>query len=183
MMMLKDLKFPIFVDGMGIRATRHILSHPDSFLNARELSGVFRKVHSIGRKKERAEALKKPSVIITTAGMLQGGPAGFYIKKLLDRKDCAMVLTGYQVEGTPGRNLVETGIYSNEGIEARPQFPVHFLDFSAHTDRSHLIQFYRHVNPQKIILVHGDRTVEFAEELKGMGFDAVAPKNGDIIKV
>ncbi len=182
LMILRDIGFPIHVDGMGIRATRRILSHPKSFLNERALSRAFDNADKIRKNPDRKDAVKKPGVIITTAGMLQGGPVSFYISKLFDRPDCAMVLTGYQVEGTPGRNLVETGIYSNEGMEAKPRFPIHFLDFSAHTDRSHLIDFYKKVNPQKIVLVHGDRTPEFAEELRGMGFDAVAPKNGESIE-
>ncbi len=94
-----------------------------------------------------------------------------------------MVLSGYQVDGTPGRNLLETGNYTTEEVDVRPQFPIHFLDFSAHTDKSHLINFYKKLNPQKIVLVHGDRTVEFAEELNGMGFDAEAPVNGETIRI
>lgn len=183
LMMLRDLSFPVYVDGMGIRATTRMLSHPKSFLDSRTLERAFGRANKIRRNPDRKEAVKRPSVIITTAGMLQGGPVSFYISKLVERKECALVLTGYQVEDTPGRNLVETGIYSNGEIEVRPKFPIHFLDFSAHTDRSHLIDFYKHVNPKKVVLVHGDRTVEFAEDLRGMGFDAVAPKNGECIEI
>jgi len=183
LLLLKDINFPIFIDGMGIRATQRILSHPKSCLNSRELARVFGNANKIRRHRERPDAVKRSAVIITTAGMLQGGPVSFYIRKLLERPDCAMVLSGYQVDGTPGRNLLETGVYTTSEIEAKPQFPIHFLDFSAHTDRSHLIEFYKHVNPKKIVVVHGDRTLEFAEELKGMGFDAQAPKNGEIVKI
>jgi putative mRNA 3-end processing factor len=183
LMLLKDIQFPIYLDGMGIRATQRILSHPKSFLNSRDLARVFDRAHKIRRNNERKDAVKRPAVIITTAGMLQGGPVSFYISRLLDRKDSAMVLTGYQVDGTPGRNLVETGIYDNGEMEVKPQFPIHFLDFSAHTDKRHLIEFYKKTNPRKIILVHGERTVEFAEELKGMGFDSHAPKNGETVNV
>jgi putative mRNA 3-end processing factor len=183
LMMLKDINFPIYVDGMGIRAGARMLSHPHSFLDSRTLDKAFRHATKVRRTPDRHEALRKPSVIITTAGMLQGGPVSFYISKLANRKDCAMVLTGYQVEDTPGRNLVETGNYITHEVDVRPQFPIHFLDFSAHTDKSHLISFYKKVNPQKIVLVHGDRTVEFAEELRGMGFDAVAPANGETVNI
>ncbi len=183
LVMLKHIKFPIYLDGMGIRATSRILSHPKSFLRPRDLEIAFGRVHKIRKQPEREDALKGPSVIITTAGMLQGGPVSFYIQKIANRKDCAMVLTGYQVEETPGRHLLETGIYETGEVTVKPQFPIHFFDFSAHTDRKHLIEFYRKVNPGKIALVHGERTEEYAEELKGMGFDAVAPKNGDKMSV
>jgi len=183
LLMLQDVQFPIYLDGMGIRATQRMLSHPKSFRNAGMLSQAFENAHKIRKNHDRSDALKGPSIIITTAGMLQGGPVSFYISKLADRKDCAMALTGYQVEGTAGRNLLETGIYDNGEINVQPAFPIHYFDFSAHTDRDHLIKFYKRVNPEKLILVHGDRTPEFAEEVRGMGFDAVAPKNGDRLTV
>ncbi len=183
LMMLKDINFPVYVDGMGIRATKRMLNHPDSFLDSRALERAFAHAVKVRRNPDRQEAVRRPSVIITTAGMLQGGPVSFYISKLMERKECSMVLTGYQVEDTPGRNLIETGIYSNGEIEVKPRFPIHFLDFSAHTDRSHLIDFFKKANPGKLVLVHGDRAPEFAEELKGMGFDAVAPRNGESMDI
>ncbi len=182
LMMLKDIQFPIYVDGMGIRATHRMLSHPKSFRNPGMLREAIERAHCIRKQPERKEAVSGPAVIITTAGMLQGGPVSFYISQLAKRKDCSMVLTGYQVEGTAGRTLMDTGIYDNGEMTANPEFPIHFLDFSAHTDRDHLIEFYKKVNPEKLVLVHGDRTPEFAEELRGMGFDAIAPKNGDSLK-
>ncbi len=181
--MLRDTEFPVYVDGMGIRATERILSHPQSFANPRDLADSFHSAHRIRKNYERKDALGEPSIIITTAGMLQGGPVSFYIQQLAKRKDCAMALTGYQVEKTAGRVLLETGIYDNGEMNVRPEFPVHFMDFSAHTDRAHLIKFYRKVNPGKLILVHGDRAPEFAEELRGEGFDVEAPENGDTYKV
>jgi Cft2 family RNA processing exonuclease len=56
------------------------------------------------------------------------------------------------------------------------------LDFSAHTDHDHLIEFFRKTNPGKIVLVHADKAPEFVQELKGLGFDAHAPANGDRIR-
>jgi putative mRNA 3-end processing factor len=181
--MLKDIGFPIYVDGMGIRAAERMMSHPESFMNPNVLQDALDHVNRVRRQPDRKAALNGTSVVLTTAGMLQGGPVGFYISKLAARKDCSMVMTGYQVEKTPGRVLLETGIYDNGEINVRPEFPIHFLDFSAHTDREHLLWFYKKLNPGKIALVHGDRTADFAEELRGMGFDAVAPKIGERLTV
>lgn len=183
LLMLKDTPFPIYVDGMGIRATSHMLSHPKSFSNARSLATMFERATKVRKQNDRRRAVNSPCVIITTAGMLQGGPVGYYISKIWNRKECSVILTGYQVEGTVGRHLVETGIYSNENVEVKLKCPLHFLDFSAHTDRSHLIAFYKKLNPEKIALVHGDRTQEFSEELNKMGFDTIAPANGESVSV
>ena len=93
-------------------------------------------------------------------------------------------MTGYQVEGTVGRMLMDTGRYKNEGINVKVKNRFEFMDFSAHTDRDHLIKFYKKLNPEKIVLVHGDHRIEdFAKELSGMGFDAVAPSNGEKVKI
>ena len=41
--------------------------------------------------------------------------------------------------------------------------------------------FINKVNPGKVVCMHGDHCQRFAKELKGRGFDAVAPNNGDVI--
>jgi putative mRNA 3-end processing factor len=114
--------------------------------------------------------------------MLNGGPIGYYIKRLHKRENCRLVITGFQVDGTVGRKLLDTGRYVNEGLDVKPKMGIEQIDFSAHTDHDHLIEFFQKTNPGKIILVHGDSTPEFAQELKEMGFDAHAPANGDAIK-
>jgi putative mRNA 3-end processing factor len=71
----------------------------------------------------------------------------------------------------------------NGEIDVKPRMRMDFLDFSAHTDHDHLIEFYRKVNPKKILLVHGEKTEQFAEELKSKGLDVHAPKNGETVKI
>ncbi|MBU3957670.1 MAG: hypothetical protein KKB25_01205, partial [Nanoarchaeota archaeon] len=58
-----------------------------------------------------------------------------------------------------------------------------FLHNSAHAGRSELLEFINNINPEKVVCMHGDRTKDFAEELKGKGFDAIAPGNGDEFEV
>jgi putative mRNA 3-end processing factor len=180
---LKDLGFPIYLDGMGITATEKILKYPESVRNAKDLKEAFSKAHKIKKMHERGNVLNKPCIIITTAGMLNGGPVGNYIKKLYNRPECSVILSGYQIKGTVGRTLLETGVYTNGEISVKPKMHVEFLDFSAHTDHDHLIKFYEKISPEKIFLIHGEKTVEFAEELKQRGFDAYAPRNGEKVIV
>lgn len=181
---LQDLGVPMVVDGMGIEATEEMLNNPDSLKEPRKLQKAFSMAKKIRKRRDREEVLQQPHAIMTTAGMMNGGPVGTYVKKLHDRPDCSLILTGYQVEGTVGRMLMDTGRYKNEGINVKLKNRFEFMDFSAHTDRNHLISFYRKLNPEKIILVHGDHRIEeFAKELGGMGFDAVAPENGEKVKI
>jgi len=183
LVMMHDLGFKICMDGMGISATRAILSHPSSIIKPGKLSKAFGAARKIRGQRQRDEVIKKPCIIITTAGMLNGGPISFYVKKLHDKANCAMVMSGYQVEGTVGRRLLDTGRYVNEGLDIKPKMDIRFMDFSAHCGRDSLIEFIRKVGAKKTVLVHGDQTEKFANELKGMGMDTAAPENGDVIRV
>lgn len=180
---LHDLNIPIYLDGMGIEATEIMLNYPKYLRDPKKLRNAFSRAIKVSKSSYRKEALNNPCIVISTAGMLNGGPIGYYIKRLHQREDCALVLTGYQVEGTVGRRVMEEGRYVNEGIDVKPKMPIHTMDFSAHCGRDGLLKLVKKTNPEKVIVVHGDGTPKFAEELRGMGFDAYAPKNGDKIKV
>jgi putative mRNA 3-end processing factor len=183
LLMVHDLGFPVYLDGMGIDATKRILLHKDSVRDERRLRKAFSRAHKVKRESERAKIVKKPGIIITTSGMMNGGPINYYIKKLHKREDCCLVLSGFQVEGTVGRVLLDTGRYINEGLNVKPKMPVHFMDLSAHCDHDHIIQFLERTNPKRVLLIHSDHAEDFAEELKTKGFDAHAPKNGETIKL
>jgi putative mRNA 3-end processing factor len=178
-----DLGFPLYLDGMGIEATKRILMHPESVRSPKKLKHAFKKARKIYKFKDRPKVLKQPCIVICTAGMLQGGPISYYISQLHDREDCTLILTGYQVEGTVGRTLFDTGRYRYEDIDVKPRMKMESLDFSAHCGRDNLISFIEKVNPGKVAMVHGERTAEFAREMKQKGFDAIAPKNGDMLKL
>ena len=180
---LYNLGFPVFMDGMSIEATEITLGYPKFLRDSKKLRKAFGAARKIGRSKDRKDAINRPCIVISTAGMLNGGPIGYYIKKLHQREDCSMVLTGYQVEGTVGRKLMDTGRYVNEGLDVKPRMRVYFMDFSAHCGRDGLMNLVKRANPEKVFLMHGNGTPEFAEELRGMGFDAHAPMNGEKIRV
>jgi putative mRNA 3-end processing factor len=183
LLVLHDLGVPVYIDGMGVRATEAILRHPRNIRDAKRLAEAFSRAHKVTRASERDRIIERPCAILTTAGMLNGGPIISYLSKLYDREDCSLVLTGYQVAGTGGRNLLDTGRFVSGEIDVKPRMRIDFLDFSAHTDHDHLLEFYNKVKPKKIVLVHGENTEEFAEELRAKGFDVVVPKNGDTLKI
>jgi putative mRNA 3-end processing factor len=183
LIILHDLGFPLHLDGMGIEATEAILQNLSSVRDGKLLQKAFGRARKVLISRDRKHVLDRPCIVICTAGMLNGGPVGYYIKKLHDRENCAMALTGFMVEGTVGRKLLDTGRYVNEGLDVKPKMKVEFLDFSGHTDKSHIIEFIKRNKPKKVFLVHGDRTPEFARELQSMGIQAEAPKNGDKVKI
>ncbi|MDI6806315.1 MAG: MBL fold metallo-hydrolase [Candidatus Aenigmarchaeota archaeon] len=171
------IDYPVFVDGMAKKAItitnryRNLLSHPKS------LDKTLEKVEYVTKHGVRKKIVNEPCVILTTSGMVQGGPIVYYLKKLYDKKFCSLVLAGWQLEGTPGKTLLETGRYINEkfGLNLEVKMLVRRLDFSSHVGRSELFKFIEKVNPEKVFCIHGDHTEEFANELRKRGFDAVAP--------
>ncbi len=170
------VNFPIYMDGMAKKATTIINRHNKLLRNPKSLENALEYVEYVNNKTQRKKIIKQPCVILTTSGMLHGGPIDFYIRKLYKDEKSSLILTGYQVEGTPGRVLLETGRYVTEEVDLELDMKVFRFDFSAHSGRNELLQFIKDVNPEKIFCVHGDHTQEFAAELKEeMGFDAVAP--------
>jgi len=181
-----DLKGNFYLDGMSKKATNIIDAYPELQREYNQIKKALNrlKIRFITSPSIRKKAIKKPSVIITTSGMLTGGPITRYIEKLYDRDDCTLILTGFQVPGTEGALLLKTGNYIHEDLELKMKMSVRKFDFSSHASRTELFNFARQINPQKIFCVHGDNTIRFAKELRHeYGFDAISPKDDRIFLV
>ncbi|MCD6279540.1 MBL fold metallo-hydrolase [Candidatus Micrarchaeota archaeon] len=169
-------KLPIFLDGMGRQAVDIMLKNPDYVKDFRRFRKYMKSVTNVKSQRHRERLINEPAVIVTTAGMLSGGPALFYIDNLNPKS--RILITGYCVEGTNGWMLQNKGTMMIENNEVKIDLPVRYYDFSAHTGRSGLFAFVKALNPQKVFIMHGDYCEEFAEELKLEGYDAVAPEIG-----
>lgn len=169
------IDYPIYVDGMAKKALTMINQNKYLLKEPKSLNRVLEKVEYVKDQGMRKRIIKNPGVILSTSGMLAGGPIVWYISKLFDKQNCSLVLSGFQVEGTPGKTLLETGRYINEGIDVEVEMVVKRLDFSSHLGRTDLFHFINKLNPEKIFCVHGEHTEDFARELKEKGHDAVAP--------
>lgn len=171
-----------FVDGMGKQVTRLLGQYP-AFLRDPE---AFRRATSharfvTGRDGQRSRIAKKNSVILTTAGMLNGGPAMSYIPAIRANPVNKITLTGYQAEGKPGRQLLETGRTEIDGRVMPVSAQVESYDFSAHADRDGLLDFLDSYRDATVLVDHGERCATFAEMLRGMEFDATAPELNECI--
>jgi len=169
------IDYPLYIDGMAKKAITIINQHKNLLRNPDSLDNALEKVQYVRKEKMRSKIIRNPGVILTTSGMLSGGPIIYYLKKLYDNRNCSLVLSGFQVEGTPGKTLLETGRYITNDLNLDLKMFVRKLDFSSHAGRSELFKFIRKVNPEKVFCIHGDHTQEFASELKEKGLDAVAP--------
>jgi len=173
-----DKNVPVFVDGMGRSVTMIYLRHPRYIREATSFRKAVRSINIVGSIADKKAATAEPSVIITSAGMMNGGPVLNYLTHVNNRSK--IIFTGYCIEGTNGWLLQNKGYIVKDEQELMVDLPVEYLDFSAHAGRTGLMYFIEKTNPEKIILVHGDNPKGFAKELREKhGYDAVAPSLGE----
>ena len=175
---------PCYVDGMGTQVTTMLRRHPGFVRDAealRRAAGHARVV--TGRDGQRRRITDQPTVIVTTSGMLSGGPAMTYVPAIRGNPVNKVTMTGYQVEGTPGRQLLETGTATIDGRPMSVSAQVEQYDFSAHADRDGLRRFLDDYRGARVFITHGDRCERFAESLRTAGFDASAPTLGTTMSV
>jgi putative mRNA 3-end processing factor len=175
--------FPIYMDGMAKTATEIALKYPELLRDSKALKKAFSNTREIWDDKDRKKITKEPCAIISSSGMLEGGPSVRYVKNLYDDPNSSVIFTGYLLEKTAGRVLYETGRFVTEGFDNKIKMGIHKFDFSAHAGRTGLLDFVKRINPQKVVCLHGDKCEWFANDLREHGFDAIAPDNGDTVEV
>ena len=172
-----------YLDGMAKKATEIVLRYPGFCANIGALQAAMKKITRLGEEVSRSHIGAGQEVIVTTAGMLNGGPVLEYITRLNQRS--RIFLTGYQVEGTNGRKVLDGRPITIRGKKQLIKTPVSYYDFSAHAGKSDLYEYARKSSPETVICVHGERASaeQLAEGLKLEGFDAKVPSRGETIKL
>jgi putative mRNA 3-end processing factor len=178
LLLLKDSKFEFWLDGMGRTVNKIYMRYPEYVRSIRRLRQAVNRTIEVRNVHSRQRALKG-DIIVTTSGMLDGGPALSYIDAIRDDPKSAILLTGYQVEGSNGSKLLETGMMEFQGVNERVECEVLKYDFSAHAGHDDLIAFAKGCDPEKIVLMHGEEREILAGDLRSMGFDVLLPKNGE----
>jgi putative mRNA 3-end processing factor len=180
------VKHPIYLDGMAQKAANITLKYPNYLKDPKTLKRALRRAHWIRNERERRHVLKEPAIIVTTAGMCDGGPVLNYIKRLYNDEKSAIFLTGYQIEGTQGRRLLEEGMITIDGKEYKPKCTVRKFDFSAHPGQKEMLHALRRWNPQEVFLVHGEpeKIKVFQNKIKEeLGINAHPLEFGKTVKV
>jgi len=184
MLVCEAYDIPCYVDGMGKQVTEMLRQYPGFVRDADALRRATSHARFVtGRDGQRKRITDQKAAIITTSGMLSGGPAMTYIPEIRANPTNKVTMTGYQVEGTPGRDLVETGSAEIDGRVMPVSAQVEQYDFSAHADRTGLREFLDSYRDTPVLVNHGDRCVAFAAELAADGFEATAPAVGDELTV
>ncbi len=156
-----NIDVPIYFDGMGKKVANIYLKHSELIKDPKRLKKGLAQVKWILGAGDRKKALRQPSVIVTTSGMMKGGPVVGYAQKLMMDPKSKIHLTGYQGAETPGRMLQDQGKLPygpNESI-VKVACKYEKYDLSAHPSQEEMILSLKKWSPKNIFLVHGDKNV------------------------
>lgn len=190
----------IYIDGLARKISLLYQDYPDYIKNIKLYRNALRKTRFVSKPKTRNLAKNSSGVIIAPSGMLKGGAAIDYIQTVLPDPASAIYLVGYQVEGAPGRKLLDNGVFEfKEKSKYRKNYPdlkikaecdYEYFDFSSHSDNIHLHNYIENLNFLKdsnkdVFCVHGDSksTTTFASELVQKNYNSVAPEIGEVYRV
>ncbi len=175
---------PVYLDGMSKKVSNLFLKRPEYLGDPSALQSALKPVRFVKKPRERKEIVKEQAIIVTTSGMLDGGPVIDYLGSLYFDERSSVLMTGYQAEETNGRLLQEEGKVYIDGTRFRVKGTVKKYDFSAHSGRKELIRLVEKVKPKKIAFVHGDRSsVESLASHFRQFAEVYTPKIGDRIAI
>jgi len=179
----RDFEYPVWVDGMARQVAELYAAHPGYLRDPALLRKALREQRLVRGWADRRRAPRKPGVIISSAGTLKGGPSLYYLRRIADNPRNAVFLVSFQPPNTPGRQLVEEGVYGESGTPLQAR--LEWFDFSSHTDGRGVIEALRRLRGvQRVILVHGeyDGQVRLAERInEEFGVETLIPENGESI--
>ena len=196
-----DIDVPIYLDGMIWDTTAIHTAYPEYMskniqtliLHKSKNPFIDPRLHGIGSSKEREIALNGPgpAVIISTSGMLMGGPAIEYLQAMANDEKNMILFVGYQAEGTPGRRIQkgwkEVQMDNGKTLELKLEVAT-VSGLGGHSDQNQILQYLQHFRnkPRKIIVNHGDGAVavDMARTLhKLYRIESVAPRNLETIRL
>ncbi len=190
---------PIYVDGL-VRRICGIYQNHLPFLNKKLAQAITKegnpffgegKATAVTAPKREAIATGPPCIIVSSSGMLTGGPSAFYASHLVTEPNNAILITGYQDEESPGRALlnlvdkVEKGHQGTLSIANRVcnvSCQVKRYGLSAHADAAQMASVVSTLKPRHAVLVHGDQDARPAlSRLLPASMAVHLPSNGDTI--
>jgi len=177
MLLLRNLGYEMWVDGMGRSVTRLFLDYPEYIRDVKHLKAAKRKFNEVRNANSRLSAIKG-EIIVTTGGMLDGGPVLGYLNAIKDDPKSAILLVGYQAEDTNGRMLMEEHCVKIDGEIVNISCELQKYDFSAHADHTQIVNFIRECNPDNVIIMHSEAREAFLPDLEG-DFNVILPNTGE----
>jgi metallo-beta-lactamase family protein len=160
-------RLPVYMDSpMAISVTDLYLRHRedhDLTFSAEEKNG-----NPLDAKK--INDVRTPAIIISASGMATGGRVLHHIARLAPDRKNAILLAGFQAEGTRGRNLEEgakTVRIHGEDVPVGAEV-INLRQFSAHAGQSELLRWLTGLPapPRQTYLTHGEPQASAALKAK-----------------
>ena len=167
--------WPVVLDSpMAVDVFQVLAAFPDWHqLSLRQIRELSRTAHLIQdfRESRRMVADERPKIVIAGSGMVTGGRVLHYLERWIGDPRATVLLSGYQAEGTRGRDLAEgkpTLKFLGQTFEVRAAV-AQLKGLSAHADQDDLVHWVRKIKgpgPGTIFLNHGEP--QAAKVLKGV---------------
>lgn len=153
---------PVHLDGM-IRVAAGIINSSNGW-SPNDINLIFPKnLVVVPEERENAYACRReilnggPAVLVSSHGMLEGGFAMFYLPHILTDYKSAVLLPGYQTEGTGGRRLLELERGRKFWVDSR-QIPkycdVERFHLSSHASGHELADWICKIQPRQVVITH-----------------------------
>jgi putative mRNA 3-end processing factor len=170
----------VHVDGMGKRVAKLQMDHPETLRDSSALESAWKWCRRVSSKSDRKKALDA-DVIVSTSGMLDGGPSIWYLNRLRHERKNAILLTGYQARNTGGRRLLDERRIPIFGKLANIELDVDQYSFSTHAGHQEIVDFAEQCQAEDVVIYHSDPTMArppLAEALEKNGHQVHVPENG-----
>ncbi|GCE04125.1 MBL fold metallo-hydrolase [Dictyobacter aurantiacus] len=183
-------EFPIYVDGLVRRvcSTYHLLPEALTPRLTRQISKGYypfagRRITYVKDEHDREHILAgEPACIVTSSGMLTGGPSVWYASRLISNPQASILITSYQDEESPGRRLLDVvdrrqDHLDLDGVSTLIQCHVGKYSLSAHADAGELASYAASLQPLYVALVHGDEEARLALRARLPDAEVLLPDN------
>ncbi len=175
------------VDGMARLVNEALISHPDYLRDPKAFMKAANEVREVKGWKDRREALKRSSIIVSPSGMLEGGNALLYMEQLALDEENAIFLVSFQIPGSGGAKLLETGMFTIRGRDETVRARVKRFDFSSHAGKTQLEEFLKGLEGSPdVYVIHGEpqNCEALAQNARDeLGLNSVSPNQGEIFTV
>ncbi|MCB9239708.1 MAG: MBL fold metallo-hydrolase [Flavobacteriales bacterium] len=185
---------PMGITSSEIHSEFHEYLNPETaeFLETYHDLFRFKQLYVIEDKDdvEFMESCREPYVIVSSAGMLEGGRIQKHVRQNLLHPSSTILIAGYCTPGTLGHQLLEGKSQVRIQKHDVPVFAT--IDrtdaFSAHPDQTGLVNYADSVaksGTPTVFLTHGEEAslMAFGDVLKSRGMDVHIPEMGEEIVV
>ncbi|OPJ65079.1 MBL fold metallo-hydrolase [Clostridium oryzae] len=193
-------KVNVYVDGMIKNINRVYKQNPlylKSSLGKKILRGIEpfynENIIAVSNNEDREKIIgsKESCIVVSSSGMLTGGPSQYYAEKIASLENGYIVISGYQDEESPGSKLLSLVDSEEKLLEINNKIIplkcyIDKIGLSAHGDKNEIKALIDRLTPKNIFLVHGEGTVieSLGREVQQNSIGRVyIPKCGETIEI